>query len=120
MLDGRVSEASQVEYTPFGNLPLKRETDGLSATVEGGAHRFSYASARTRHHPGTIAARGGWIWLPRACDPQTRALVRLPAKAKAGIWLCKTQVGYLFVEGLEIRARCLARLGRYEKRFGCG
>ena len=29
MLDGRVSEASQVEYTPFGNLPLKRECPAL-------------------------------------------------------------------------------------------
>ena len=52
------------------------------ATVEGCAHRFSYASARTRHHPGTIAARGGRIWQPRACDPQTRALVCLPCEGQ--------------------------------------
>ena len=32
------------------------------------------------------------------------------AKAKAGIWLCETQVGYLLVEGFEIRQmRCLAQ-----------
>ena len=35
MLDGRVSEASQVQYKPFGKLPLQREpiaqVDGLLA-----------------------------------------------------------------------------------------
>ena len=29
MLDGRVLEASQVEYKPFGKPPLKREVRGM-------------------------------------------------------------------------------------------
>ena len=29
MLDGRVLEASQVEYEPFGKTPLKREIPGM-------------------------------------------------------------------------------------------
>ena len=29
MLDGRVLEASQVEYTPFGKTPLQREIQGM-------------------------------------------------------------------------------------------
>ena len=29
MLDGRVLGASQVEYKPFGKLPLKREIPGM-------------------------------------------------------------------------------------------
>ena len=39
-----------------------------------------------------------------------RALVCSLRKDKAGIWLCETQVGYLLVEGFEIRQmRCLAQ-----------
>ena len=34
MLDGRVSGASQVEYTPFGKPPLKRELQQLFNSVE--------------------------------------------------------------------------------------
>ena len=32
MLDGRVLEASQVEYEPFGKTPLKREKRGSDTT----------------------------------------------------------------------------------------
>ena len=31
MLDGRVLEASQVEYKPFGKPPLQREIQGFPA-----------------------------------------------------------------------------------------
>ena len=31
MLDGRVLEASQVEYEPFGKTPLKRDSFGVGS-----------------------------------------------------------------------------------------
>ena len=34
MLDGRVLGASQVEYKPFGKLPLKRESLALKTNGE--------------------------------------------------------------------------------------
>ena len=76
----------------------------LGAAVGGCAHRFSCASARTRHHPGTIAALEGRIWLPRACDQ--------PTESSSSVFTVRseTQVGYFVVEGLEVRqARCLAQ-----------
>ena len=59
------------------------------AIVEGCAHRFSCASVRTRHHPGTIAAPEGRIWLPRACDRPTEALGYSLCKGKSAIFLSK-------------------------------
>ena len=35
MLDGRVLEASQVEYEPFGKTPLKREAEAQEETEAG-------------------------------------------------------------------------------------
>ena len=61
---------------------LRSRLDPLCRGVAGrggaGTHRFSCASARTRHHPGTIAALEGRIWLPRACDQPTKALGHSP------------------------------------------
>ena len=34
MLDGRVLEASQVEYNPFGKPPLQREVSSLKSSIQ--------------------------------------------------------------------------------------
>ena len=51
MLDGRVLGASQVEYKPFGNPPLKREcwaTRARGSSWSGTAGRTSASSSQRR------------------------------------------------------------------------
>ena len=48
MLDGRMLEASQVEYDPFGKPPLQREVSSLKNTMEDKILHCQFPGARQR------------------------------------------------------------------------
>ena len=55
MLDGRVLEASQVEYDPFGKPPLQREVSSLKSSIQWRikssiANSRAHARGRPAHH----------------------------------------------------------------------
>ena len=77
------------------------------AAVGGCAHRFACASVRTRHHPGTIAALEGRIWLPRACDRLTEAFGCSPTNARLGSG-CMTHRSAIFLSKALRFDRCAA------------
>ena len=56
MLDGRVLGASQVEYKPFGKLPLKREIPGMQGFPGEIPPKFDSESFNTSANTSAICA----------------------------------------------------------------